>query len=70
MNAPAKVQFPIYRIIVGWGIVILLLWAVAKNRLGHQTLFYLVILTVFLLVVINYKALTGLVGPAVKGATL
>lgn len=70
MSGAAKAQFPIYRVIIGWAIVILILWAVAKNKLGHQILFYLVMLTILMLVLINYKAVTGLVQPAAEGVSL
>lgn len=63
-------KFPIYRIIVAWSIVLLVLWGVAKTKIGYQILFYLVLLTIVILVGLNYKALVGLVKPAAAGEGL
>ena len=63
-------KFPIYRIIVAWAIVLLVLWSVAKTKIGYQILFYLVLLTIVILVVLNYKALVGLIKPASAGEGL
>lgn len=63
-------KFPIYRVVVAWAIILLVLWGVAKTKIGYQVLFYLVLLTIVILVGINYKALVGLVKPASAGEGL
>lgn len=63
-------KFPIYRVVVAWAIILLVLWGVTKTKIGYQVLFYLVLLTIVILVVLNYKALVGLVKPASAGEGL
>lgn len=63
-------KHPIYRVLVAWFLVFVILWLFSKNKFGYQILFYLVILTILVLVAVNYKALTGLVSPVAAGQTL
>ena len=69
MSTPAT-KHPIYRVLVAWLLVFVILWLFSKNKFGYQILFYLVILTILVLVAVNYKALTGLVSPVAAGQTL
>lgn len=68
MNSSTK--HPIYRVLVAWFLVFVILWLFSKNRFGYQILFYLVILTILVLVAVNYKALAGLISPVASGEGL
>ena len=69
MATPAT-KHPIYRVLVAWLLVFVILWLFSKNRFGYQILFYLVLLTIIVLVATNYKAITGLVSPVATGEGL
>jgi asparagine N-glycosylation enzyme membrane subunit Stt3 len=68
MNSQSK--HPIYRVLVAWFLVLVILWAFTKTKFGYQIIFYLVVLTIIILLATNYKAITGLISPVASGEGL
>lgn len=70
MAKTSATKHPIYRVLIAWFLVFVILWLFTKSKVGYTILFYLVLLTILILVAVNYKALAGLISPVSSGEGL
>jgi len=49
-----------YQQVVGWVLALLFLSLIAKSRTGYVIIYYILLLSIFLIVVVEYRTLTPL----------
>lgn len=57
-----------YRILLAWAVVLMLVGLANQSRVGHATIYYLLVLALLLLVVTQYRWFATVLAPIAGGA--